>query len=444
VDFAMVETMEVLKALVLEEFRLPVMLKSRTLAYDGRGNAMIKSMEDCEKAFEALGGGKRGKLYAERWVEFKKELAVMVVKGRNGEMRCYPVVESVQLESICHVVMAPARVTMEVEKEARRVAEMVVGCLHGAGVYGVEMFLLEDDSVVVNEIAPRVHNTGHYTIEACHTSQFENHLRAILNLPLGSTAMKVPAAVMINLLGGPNYEAACHASLSVLGATLHLYGKEPRPGRKLGHVTLVGETVEGLVQHHAKGILKLVSPDSTRDVVLTPSSPFVAIPRVSIIMGSDSDLPVMRAAANILREFHVPFELTIVSAHRTPLRLVSFATEAAQRGVRIIIAGAGGAAHLPGMVASLTSLPVIGVPVKGKALDGVDSLYSIVQMPRGVPVACVAVDNAMNAGLLAVRMLGMTDDGLREKVVRYMRAMEEGVMRIVEELDEVGYEDYVP
>ncbi|MDF2461619.1 MAG: 5-(carboxyamino)imidazole ribonucleotide mutase [Candidatus Saccharibacteria bacterium] len=135
----------------------------------------------------------------------------------------------------------------------------------------------------------------------------------------------------------------------------------------------------------------------------------MAQPLVGIIMGSDSDLPVMQEAAEVLKEFGVAHEVTIVSAHRTPDRMVEYARGAAKRGVKVIIAGAGGAAHLPGMVAALTPLPVIGVPVKGKYLDGMDSLLSIVQMPGGIPVATVAINGAKNAGLLAVRILGLND-----------------------------------
>lgn len=144
-------------------------------------------------------------------------------------------------------------------------------------------------------------------------------------------------------------------------------------------------------------------------------------PLVGVIMGSDSDLPVMQAAIDVLEEFSVPFEVRIVSAHRTPEWMVEYATTAVDRGLRVIIAGAGGAAHLPGMTASMTPLPVIGVPVPLKQLDGLDSLLSIVQMPGGVPVAAVAVGNAQNAGLLAVRILGTSNPTLRDLVAARMR-----------------------
>ncbi len=146
-------------------------------------------------------------------------------------------------------------------------------------------------------------------------------------------------------------------------------------------------------------------------------------PSVGIIMGSDSDLPTMRAAAEVLAELEVPHEVKVVSAHRTPRDMVRYAERAEERGLRVIIAGAGGAAHLPGMVASLTSLPVIGVPVVSKALQGLDSLLSIVQMPGGVPVATVAIGNAKNAGLLAARILGAADATLRKRITEHRRQM---------------------
>ena len=151
-------------------------------------------------------------------------------------------------------------------------------------------------------------------------------------------------------------------------------------------------------------------------------------PVVGVIMGSDSDWPVMSAAAEALAEFEIPHEVSVVSAHRTPRRMLDYALGAADRGLRVIIAGAGGAAHLPGMVASATPLPVIGVPVPLANLDGLDSLLSIVQMPAGVPVACVSVGGARNAGLLAVRMLGASDPALRAQVVAQQAELENLVL----------------
>jgi 5-(carboxyamino)imidazole ribonucleotide mutase len=151
-------------------------------------------------------------------------------------------------------------------------------------------------------------------------------------------------------------------------------------------------------------------------------------PVVGVIMGSDSDWPVMKAAAEALAEFEVPYEVSVVSAHRTPQRMLDYAQTAADRGLRVIIAGAGGAAHLPGMVASATTLPVVGVPVPLKYLDGLDSLLSIVQMPAGIPVATVSVGGARNAGLLAVRMLSVADEKLRDRLARFAADLEQLVL----------------
>ncbi|WP_182346064.1 5-(carboxyamino)imidazole ribonucleotide mutase [Tomitella gaofuii] len=156
----------------------------------------------------------------------------------------------------------------------------------------------------------------------------------------------------------------------------------------------------------------------------TPGAPGAGAARVGLIMGSDSDWPTMEAAALALAEFDVPFEVGVVSAHRTPQKMLDYARSAHGRGVRVIIAGAGGAAHLPGMVASATPLPVIGVPVPLKHLDGMDSLLSIVQMPAGVPVATVSIGGARNAGLLAVRMLAASDAALRERMVEFQAGLE--------------------
>ena len=154
--------------------------------------------------------------------------------------------------------------------------------------------------------------------------------------------------------------------------------------------------------------------------------------RVGIVMGSDSDLPVMQQAADTLDELGIPYEMTIVSAHRTPRRMFEYAEQAESRGLRVLIAGAGGAAHLPGMLAALTPLAVIGVPISATKLDGEDALMSIVQMPAGVPVAAVAIDNAINAGLLAAQILGAGDDEIRARVRAHKRELEATVMTKVE------------
>lgn len=165
-------------------------------------------------------------------------------------------------------------------------------------------------------------------------------------------------------------------------------------------------------------------------------------PQVGIIMGSDSDLNVMQAAADVLTELGVTYELTVVSAHRTPLRMVEYATKAKERGLKVIIAGAGGAAHLPGMVASLTPLPVIGVPVKSSnSIDGWDSILSILQMPNGIPVATVALNAAKNAGILAASMIGAFDTTVGEKVTAYKKNLEAEVLKKADKLKKEGWQN---
>lgn len=163
-------------------------------------------------------------------------------------------------------------------------------------------------------------------------------------------------------------------------------------------------------------------------------------PLVGIIMGSDSDLSVMKAAADVLKDFETEFELTVVSAHRTPLRMVEYAKTAKKRGLKVIIAGAGGAAHLPGMVAAITPLPVIGVPIKSSnSLDGWDSILSILQMPNGVPVATVALNAAKNAGILAAQILALADEKLAERVTAFMQAQEKSVEEKIKVLSNEGW-----
>ncbi|KAL6989142.1 phosphoribosylaminoimidazole carboxylase [Sarracenia purpurea var. burkii] len=420
-------------------FGYPLMIKSKRLAYDGRGNAVAKQEEEISSAVNALGGYDRG-LYVEKWAPFVKELAVVVARGRDNSILCYPVVETIHRENICHIVKAPANVPWKIRKLATDVAYKAVSSLDGAGVFAVELFLTEDGQILLNEVAPRPHNSGHHTIESCLTSQFEQHLRAVVGLQLGDPSMKTPAAVMYNILGEDEGEPGfllAHQligrALGVSGATVHWYDKpEMRKQRKMGHITIVGPSM-GIVEARLKSMLNEEILDQHTSV--TPS--------VGIIMGSDSDLPVMKDAARILNLFSIPNEVRIVSAHRTPESMFSYALSAVERGIQIIIAGAGGAAHLPGMVAALTPLPVIGVPVRASALDGLDSLLSIVQMPRGVPVATVAINNATNAGLLAVRMLGVGDTDLQARMSQYLEDTKNDVQAKAEKLEKDGWETYL-
>jgi 5-(carboxyamino)imidazole ribonucleotide synthase len=232
-----------------KELGWPLMLKARRDGYDGHGNVLVHSGREAEAACERLGWPDRT-LLVEAHVPFERELAVLVVRGLDGTVVSYPVVETRQDPElhICREVLAPAAAPVAVAERAAHVARAAVEAVGGVGAFGVELFLLRDGQVCVNELAPRPHNSGHYTIEACLTSQFANHVRAVLDLGLGQTAMRTPAAVMVNLLGsgsGSVSAADLRAALEVPGASVHLYGKtENRLGRKLGHVTALADSVD--------------------------------------------------------------------------------------------------------------------------------------------------------------------------------------------------------
>lgn len=227
----------------------PFILKSRKMGYDGYGNAFIKNEEEFKNSYKKLTERHSG-LMAEKYIEFKMELAVMIAKSSH-ETASYPVVQTIQKNHICHIVIAPAEVDHAIMEKAREIGIKCVNAIDGKGVFGVEMFLTKDDEILVNEIAPRPHNSGHYTIEACYASQFENCIRAIFDLPLGSTEMVKPFAVMVNLLGKKegdgnieNYSAA----LSDDRVHLHIYGKkDSRIGRKMGHITVLGDELKSTV-----------------------------------------------------------------------------------------------------------------------------------------------------------------------------------------------------
>ena len=228
-----------------DRYERAMIIKTRLGAYDGRGNMVITNYDDIPMAFERFQGQQ---LYAEKLVPFEKELAVMVARDWEGNVELYPIVETIHERNICTQVLAPAPVSKQVMAKAIAVASQVAKHLSGAGLFGIELFLTRDGEILVNEIAPRVHNSGHYTMEACRTSQFEQHIRAIAGLPLGSTELLMPAAVMINILGerdGDTQIQGITEVLSMPGTSLHLYGKSPtKIDRKMGHITATGRTLQ--------------------------------------------------------------------------------------------------------------------------------------------------------------------------------------------------------
>ena len=429
-----------------KQLGFPFMLKAKSDAYDGRGNFPVKSASDIPEALETL--GKRA-LYAEKWSNFKKELAVMVVKTKD-QVLAYPTVETVHEDSICKLVYAPARgVSAKVNQQAQELAKKAVASFWGKGIFGVEMFLNEDDSLLINEIAPRPHNSGHYTIEACPTSQYEAHLRAILDLPIEQESLKLrEPAVMLNILGGGTPDShlqIANQALSVPRTQIHLYDKgDARPGRKMGHVTTTAKTMTKAEELISPLITAVDAQRAERLNIAAPSQPTKSAkptPLVAVIMGSHSDMPVLDPGIRILNTLKIPYTSHITSAHRTPDWMSTYVYSAADSGIRVIIAAAGGAAHLPGMAASHTHLPVIGVPVKPSIGDGTDSLLSICNMPRGVPVATVGVNNSTNAALLAARILGLGEEEIQNAVRMYAANATKEVMEREKVMGEKGWEE---
>ncbi len=228
----------------------PFIIKTRTLGYDGYGNYLVREENDIYDAFKKFGNRK---LMAEQFVNFQKELAVMVVRNKNGETAIYPCVETIQENHICHIVIAPAGIDEKYKIQAQEIAQKCVEAIDGIGIFGVELFIDADNQILINEIAPRPHNSGHYTIEACYTSQYENCIRAVLNLPLGSTEMLKPSAVMVNLLGKRSGIGVPNNVTEILKydkAKLHLYNKKTsRVGRKMGHITVIGDEPEATLKY---------------------------------------------------------------------------------------------------------------------------------------------------------------------------------------------------
>lgn len=229
-----------------KDFGYPILLKRFEGSYDGYGNATCKDEADLVSAWSDLAADDGAMV--EAWVPFEEELAILIARRPNGDAVTYPLVHTEQRDHRCHAVTVPLEIPEGVENEARRIGEAAVNVVDGVGITAVEMFRLSNGELLINELAPRPHNTGHYSIEACHTSQFENHLRGVLDLPLGSPDLRVPAACMINILGHRSEETdnrAIVAGLSEPAAAIHLYDKTiVRSRRKMGHVTVTADSVD--------------------------------------------------------------------------------------------------------------------------------------------------------------------------------------------------------
>ena len=247
-EFIQIQSLDDLKK-GLDKFGYPALLKARRDAYDGRGNFKINSSEDIKKAFDYFEGNN---IMLEKFIPFKMEVSVIASRNTKGKIKTYPLVENIHEDNILRVTIAPARVSKEISDKAEEIAKVTMAVLKGAGVFGIEMFVTTDDEILINEIAPRVHNSGHHTLQSSETSQFEQHLRAILGLELGSVKLLHPT-IMYNILGSKEFEGEYKPiEISEQDVYLTMYGKKiSKPQRKLGHVNLVakeGESINDLLE----------------------------------------------------------------------------------------------------------------------------------------------------------------------------------------------------
>lgn len=266
-EFQFVESIQDIKK-AGKEFDYPMMLKACTGGYDGKGNYLIKDESSIEEAYEELGHGEIS-LMVEKFVPFTKEISVLACRGINGDIAIYPVGENIHENSILDETRVPADISNECTHSAMELAHKVMEIFAGVGMFCVEMFVTDDDKILINEVAPRPHNSGHYTIEGCFTSQFEQHIRAITGLPLGDVSLRCPT-IMRNLLGedgesGIAYFQGVEEAYRDGQVKVHIYGKkEVKPGRKMGHMTVCAPTIEEAINkaEKAKTLIKVISKDS--------------------------------------------------------------------------------------------------------------------------------------------------------------------------------------
>ena len=377
-----------------------VIYKLRCGGYDGKGVKFVKTGE--ERKIE----NNLSNVIIEEFIKDRKEIGVIVAVNKYGNVITYDPVEMTFFVQNNILNYCKNEIDKDVIDESLRIAIKTAVSFDSPGLYAIEMFLYKENNItklVVNETSLRVHNSGHHTIHTHDISQFEMLSRILLNLPVKQPRALCNSFIMKNLYlyeydqEGPyslqNRMCICDKKR---GPFVVDYNKGiAKKWRKMGHITHIGDSQEQVYNDYIfyNDIIKIRTQN-------------IETPVVGIIMGSESDWKIMSQACEILKEYGIPFETTVVSAHRTPERLCDYAISARKRGLRVIIAGAGGSAHLPGMIAAQTPLPVIGVPIQTSTLQGIDSLYSIVQMPPGVPVACMAINGAKNAAIFACQVIG--------------------------------------
>ena len=247
---------------IAKRFEYPLMLKASEDSYDGRGNYLIKCKEDIPIAYNSFDNRE---IFAEKYVDFKTEISIMVARNKKGQIETFPIAENIHKNNVLDTTLVPANISPKIYKDAEIIAKNVVACLNDIGIFGIEMFVSNKDDIFINEIAPRPHNSGHYSIEGCSISQFEQHIRTILNLPLIKPELLRPT-VMKNILGPPNFSGnyrirGMSKLLSIPSTKIHLYGKSlTSPGRKLGHITCTGTTLDEVIKRssYAKNSIEII------------------------------------------------------------------------------------------------------------------------------------------------------------------------------------------
>ncbi len=405
----------------------PIVNKLCQSGYNGIGTRVIKDLEDWQdKLFDEPS-------IIERYCYFDRELAVIIARNPQNDIYIFPPVEMVfnkqnMLDYLtCPVQNLDDKILEKINTMARQLAEKT----NLVGLLAIELFQ-KKDKIYVNEMAPRPHNSGHHTQNMFRYSQFDILIKCLLDLPLPSNHFTANCGSCINLLGADvkNIGPPIYQYIEELEkyGFVHIYGKNlTKPFRKMGHINIIANTKDEL-DEKIKNVKSLL-PNNIIPNLNDSGNPS---PIVGVIMGSKSDLPVMQGAIDILKEFDVPHEVRIISAHRTCEKMVEYSKSAQSRGLKVIIAGAGGAACLPSMVASCTNISTIGVPIKSSnSIDGWDSILSILQTPTGIPVATMALNGSKNASLMAVRILGMTYemDNYRQKMVEAVEKMNQEIQQ---------------
>lgn len=429
-----------IKNYIVKHPSIDYVIKSDKGGYNGNGVMVFNSYTTIDDVNKFLN---ESDLYIlEKKIKIKKEIGVIVVVSSSNYYTFAPTEMVFTENNILKYQFSPPNFTpQQIEKYGNAISHhalLAAGCFNSQGVFGIELFIDCNDEIYVNEISPRPHNSGHHTIESNTSSQYDQLMRLLTGRPIFQDSGIEKKSFMANILGSNftgkyKLNKKVETKLSEYGFMIHDYGKFlNKPNRKMGHLTITFDQSTDIDFENCYNLingLQLIEPDEPQnDVNFTKKTPNHQnndiIPVVGVVMGSISDLPVVTPALDILKEFNIPYCVNVVSAHRMPDHMFRYAEESKYNGLKVIIACAGGAAHLPGMIASKTHIPVIGLPAMSSSLNGLDSLYSIVQMPKGIPVATVAIGNGVNAALLACRMLAISDYAVKLKLEEYQKYME--------------------